>query len=82
MGGEGLHPLKHWYQTDTVTTGLTGVLAVTGLHFGQGRIIYPTVVPSDKYHDSFKKISQDTSKTGYTSKTCHVSHVIIYNFNK
>ena len=39
MGGEGLHPLKPWYQNDTVTTGLTRVLAVTGLHFGQGRII-------------------------------------------
>ena len=35
----GLHPLKPWYQTDTVTTGLTRVLAVTGLHFGQGPII-------------------------------------------
>jgi len=43
-GGEGLHPLKPWYQTDTViTTGLTGALAVTSLHFGQGPIIYPTV---------------------------------------
>ena len=42
-GGEGLHPLKPWYQTDTVTAGLTCVLAVTDLHFGEGPIIYPTV---------------------------------------
>jgi hypothetical protein len=71
--GEGLHPLKPWYQTDTVTTGLTCVLAVTGLHFGQGPINYIShSFPSDKYLDNIKKQAKTLLKQGIPLK--HVAY--------
>jgi hypothetical protein len=80
-GGEGVHTLKPSYQSDTVTTGLIRVLAVTSLHFGQGPIRYPTVFLQTNTM-TVLKISQDTYKTGYTSETCRISCAIKYNFNK